>query len=76
MISTIPSADVNLALLHALDQHNYRGRIAVTAHTSRDAQRLTQTDGAVVLQPFSTAATSVLDMIVDDLPGGTGGATQ
>lgn len=68
VISTIPAAEVNLTLLHALRHHHYRGRIALTALTSRDAERLETTDADVVLEPFSTATTAVLDIIAAGPP--------
>jgi predicted Kef-type K+ transport protein len=72
VISTIPAAEGNLALLHALRHHHYRGRIALTALTSRDAQRLSATDAEVVLEPFATATDAVLEMIASTPPAGHG----
>ncbi len=70
VVSTVPSAETNVTLLHALRHHGYRGRVAVTAHTTRDARRLEGTDADVVLQPFSTAATATLEMIAGEPPDG------
>jgi Kef-type K+ transport system membrane component KefB len=70
VLSTIPLADANVALLHALQHHHYQGKIALTALTDRDANRLRDTDADVVLQPFSTATAGVLEMIAQDRPGG------
>jgi Kef-type K+ transport system membrane component KefB len=63
VISAIPQIDVNLTLLHGLSQHDYRGRIAVTAHDTRDAQRLKRAGLHVVLLPFHDAAKEAADII-------------
>ncbi|SFD61972.1 cation:proton antiporter [Streptomyces aidingensis] len=57
VISTIPLPETNLALLHALRHHAYRGRIALTAHNAHDAHRLAAAGTDLVLQPFTDAAT-------------------
>lgn len=67
VISTFPSAEVNLTLLHALRHHGYRGRIAVTALSQHDVQRLEAAEADVVLQPFSAATATLLDHIADEL---------
>lgn len=67
VISTVPAAGANLALLHALRHHRYHGRIALTALVRRDAERLRATGVDVVLEPFSTATAAVLDMVTGDL---------
>lgn len=66
VISTIPAVDVNLALLHGLRQQRFRGHVALTAHTSHDAERLRSGGAEIVLEPFSTAAQSVVDEVVRD----------
>ena len=77
VVSTIPSAEVSLALLHALRHHDYQGRIALTALSARDAQRLRSTDADIVVEPYSTATQAVLDHIADHVgEGGTGGRDQ
>ena len=74
VVSTIPSAEVNLALLHALRHHGYQGRIALTALSARDAQRLRQTDADVVVEPYSSATNAVLDHIAEHIgESGAGG---
>ncbi|TDD34929.1 cation:proton antiporter [Saccharopolyspora elongata] len=67
VVSTIPGIDTNLALLHGLRHHNYQGRIALTAHTQRDAHRLNRAKPDIVLEPFSSAATATLSVITTDL---------
>lgn len=56
VISTIPTLDTNLALLHGLRQHGYTGRIAPTAFTAHDAEQLLAAGGNTVLEPFALAA--------------------
>lgn len=56
VISAIPIAQVNLALLQSLRQHGFTGTIALTAHTHHDAERLRAAGVHTVLEPFSTAA--------------------
>jgi Kef-type K+ transport system membrane component KefB len=63
VVSTIPSVETNLALLHALEQHDFQGRVAVTAHTSRAARRLSETTADIVLEPFAAAASEAVDLI-------------
>jgi predicted Kef-type K+ transport protein len=74
VISTIPLLETNKALLHGLRHHEYRGRIALTAHTVHDADQLRAAGAEIVLEPFSLAAeatTAVLDQLVDgDEPPG------
>ncbi|RNL84830.1 cation:proton antiporter [Halostreptopolyspora alba] len=68
--STIPNVETNLALLHALRHHRFRGRIALTAHTARDADLLRAAGTDIVLEPFSAAATSTLAVISGEVESG------
>jgi Kef-type K+ transport system membrane component KefB len=70
VISTIPLAETNLALLHGLRHHRYQGKVAVTALTAADTARLRSTDADAVLEPYSTATAAVLEMIAQDLRDG------
>jgi predicted Kef-type K+ transport protein len=73
VVSTLPSAEDNLTLLHALRHHHFRGRIALTALSARDVQRLEEADADIVLEPFASATTSLLDHIADEVgESGTG----
>ncbi|WP_306363609.1 cation:proton antiporter [Nocardia sp. CC227C] len=56
VISTIPAVETNQALLHALRQHRYSGRVALTAFTARDAEQLRAAEIDIVLEPFAMAA--------------------
>ncbi len=69
IISTIPTMDANLTLLHALKHHHYEGHIVMTAHHPHDAERLRAAGADTVLEPFSLAAeatTEVLDRLIGD----------
>ena len=69
VISTIPLLETNKALLHALRHHEYRGHIALTAHTVHDAEQLRGAGAEVILEPFSLAAeatTEVLDHLIEE----------
>lgn len=67
VISTIPLLETNKALLHGLRHHNFRGKIALTAHTRHDAEQLRAAGADIVLDPFASAATAATDAL-DDLP--------
>lgn len=61
VISTISRAETNVALLHALRHHDYQGRIAVTAHTWHDSEKLRSAGADIVIEPFAIAATTTTD---------------
>jgi len=56
VVSTLPQLQLNLTLLHALSQHHFSGKVAVTAHNENDAGQLRRAGADVVLDPFSNAA--------------------
>jgi Kef-type K+ transport system membrane component KefB/uncharacterized UPF0146 family protein len=58
VVSTIPSREVGMAVLHGLEHAGYTGRVAVTAHLEQDRPRLVEAGADVVLRPFATAAES------------------
>lgn len=68
VVSTVPSREVNLALVHGLEHAGYTGRVAVTAHHDRDATRLDEAGVDLVLRPFHAAAENALGFL--------GGTTQ
>lgn len=65
VISAIPVLQTNLALLHGLRHHQFDGAIALTAHTSHDAERLRATGVHTVLEPFSAAAHTTSETLHD-----------
>jgi Kef-type K+ transport system membrane component KefB len=70
VVSTVPSRDVSLALLHALRSHDFRGRIALTAHSEADAALLRLKGADTVLLPFTDAAGQAARTLVDSLGKG------
>lgn len=80
VLSSVREKDVNLALLHGLRQHEYKGRMAVTAHTSSDAEQLKRAGADRVLIPYADAAAEAVDTLFgvsgrQSYPGLTTGAT-
>lgn len=76
VVSTVPVLDTNKALLHGLRHHDYRGCVALTAHTMHDAYELQRSGADIVLEPFAfaatTAANSLAEMISELEAGGPG----
>ena len=52
-----------MVLLHALRHHHYEGRVAVTAHTQRDADELQAAGAHLVLRPFRDAAEEAAEIL-------------
>ncbi|MBF2036376.1 MAG: cation:proton antiporter [Leptolyngbyaceae cyanobacterium T60_A2020_046] len=64
VISSIPGTEVNLTLLHALRQHGYRGKLAVTVHQDHEDEALRSTEIDLILRPFVDAAEQAADALV------------
>lgn len=56
VVSTMPQLDVNIALMRGLTHQGYGGRVAVTAHSEADNERLQREGADMVLLPFADAA--------------------
>ncbi|MEY3020179.1 MAG: hypothetical protein RLZZ272_1163 [Actinomycetota bacterium] len=56
VISTVRDRDVSLALLSALREAGFRGRVAVAAEDPADCERLRAAGAAVTIQPLHVAA--------------------
>jgi len=76
VVSTAPSLDVNLVLLHALRHHGYRGRVAVTTHDDEQVGLLEQRGADVVLIPYADAADQAVDLIVSQTEGPAAGVAE
>jgi Kef-type K+ transport system membrane component KefB len=63
VINTIRGKDQCLVLLHTLKQHNFKGRIALTAHTVNDRDALMNVGADLVLLPFRDAAREAADSL-------------
>jgi len=76
VLSSVREKDINLALLHGLRDFGYKGRVAVTAHTTSDAEQLKQAGADQVLLPYADAATEAVDNLFGESnrqpPGGRG----
>jgi len=56
VVSSLPEADANRALLHALTAHHFSGRLAVVARHQNEVEALTALGQVEVIQPFNQAA--------------------
>ena len=63
VVSTIPERDKCLVLLHALQQNEFAGRIALTADTMQHRENLLAAGADLVLLPFRDAAAEAADML-------------
>lgn len=63
VINTIRGRDQCLVLLHTLKQHDFKGRIALTAHSANDKEALINVGADLVLLPFRDAAREAADML-------------
>ncbi|MEN6519795.1 MAG: cation:proton antiporter [Armatimonadota bacterium] len=64
VISSVRERTINKALIHALEQHGYRGSIAVTAHTVEEAEDLKSAGADVAFIPFLDASSQAVDIIM------------
>ncbi|MDP2238865.1 MAG: cation:proton antiporter [Burkholderiales bacterium] len=67
IVSTLPQAEINLALLKALRHHGYGGRVAMAAHSDSDSRALAAAGVDRVLSPYSDAADFAARTIAGDL---------
>jgi Kef-type K+ transport system membrane component KefB len=63
VVNTIRGRDQSLVLLQALRHHEFKGRIALTAHTAADKGMLTEDGASLVLLPFRDAAKEAADLL-------------
>ncbi|KPJ95760.1 MAG: sodium:proton exchanger [Gammaproteobacteria bacterium SG8_11] len=63
VLSSVPDKQTNLALLHGLHEQDYKGRVTVTAHSSRDAEHFKKAGADWVLIPYADAATEAVDSL-------------
>lgn len=68
IVVALPRQAANLAILKALREHGYTGRIALTAHSHDDAHRLKEAGADLVLLPFSDAAAEAADRLMSSQP--------
>ncbi|PCJ83106.1 MAG: sodium:proton exchanger, partial [Thiotrichaceae bacterium] len=63
VFSSVPEKHVNLVLLHSLREQDYKGSIAVTAHSSEEIERLQDAGANQVLIPYFAGATEAIDKL-------------
>jgi Kef-type K+ transport system membrane component KefB len=63
IVSTVRQSDAHRLLLHALEHHGYRGRVAVTADTRQQGAELEEAGADHVLLPFTYAAGHVTSLL-------------
>jgi Kef-type K+ transport system membrane component KefB len=61
VLSSVREMPINLALLQGLHDYVYKGRVAVTAHTTSDAKQLEHAGADLILMPYTDAAVKVVD---------------
>lgn len=67
IISTVPDSSFSLTLYNTLKEHNYKGRIILTAVLEKDFELLsTQTDAEVIM-PHRLAADYLHELLVEDI---------
>ncbi len=69
VVSTLPDADVNRALISALRAQGHRGRVAVAAHDKDDARMLKKAGASLVFHPYSDAADYAAEILQNELQG-------
>jgi Kef-type K+ transport system membrane component KefB len=68
VVSSVRDPESNKALLASLREHGYGGRIAVVAHTERDARVLEDNGVDDVIRPYRDAARDVAQRLVPEEP--------
>jgi Kef-type K+ transport system membrane component KefB len=63
VISALPGLGANLAVLRVIRSHGFTGRVALTAHTQREARALAEAGADLVLRPFADAAVNAALLI-------------
>ncbi len=63
IVSAIPGFQINLTLMQTLRARGYAGRLALTAHTIREADLLKRSGADVVLLPFADAAERAVELL-------------
>lgn len=63
VLSSLREMPINLALIHNLREQGYKGQIAVTADTHREANQLKDKGADQVLIPYTNAAAEAVDIL-------------
>jgi hypothetical protein len=63
VVCAVPLRETNLTLLHALREHGFEGRVALSAHSAADGALLEEAGADLVLIPFADAAIQAVDVL-------------
>ena len=69
VVSTLRTLEQDRALVLALRRLGYRGRLAVTAHSAAEAERLREAGADAILLPFQDAADHAAERVFSDCRG-------
>ncbi|MGQ3686079.1 MAG: cation:proton antiporter [Candidatus Loosdrechtia sp.] len=72
VISTLPDIETNLIIMSSLREQHFKGRIALTAHNRKDAEKLREKGADMVLLPFEVAAEHVAEIFLEQIKADTG----
>ncbi len=64
VVSTIHSEEINLELLHRLQEHSFAGKVALTASSAIEARHYEEAGANVVFRPFNDAAEQAAGSLV------------
>jgi Trk K+ transport system NAD-binding subunit len=64
VVCTAPRRETNLAVLRAVKEHGYVGKVALTAHHADDAEILRAVGADLVLMPFVEAAKDAAAVLI------------
>jgi Kef-type K+ transport system membrane component KefB len=67
VVSTLPTREANLALLHSLKESGFEGRIAVAVRDDQPHEELKRLGVAVLFTPFDDAAAHAAETLLLDL---------
>jgi len=63
VLSSVPESAINLALVNGLREQGFKGQVAVTAHSIRNAQQLKDAGANQVLIPYADAAVEAVNKL-------------
>jgi len=67
VVSTVRDRQLNLTLLHILNERGYEGKIAIAAQDEEEAKIYQERGADVVLRPFSDAAEEAADSLTETM---------
>jgi Kef-type K+ transport system membrane component KefB len=67
IVSTVPESAFSLQLYETLTQHDYKGRIFLTAVVEKDMELLSRTGHEDIIMPHKLAAENFYDMLIKEV---------